>query len=147
VTGRPVPVRTPSDLARPGVGRIALPGPSCPLGACARSWLESLGLGQVLSRALVLDNAGAVAAALRAKQADVGLVYASDVARAEGWRVLFRVRHPSVVIRYEASVLTCGDMPEQAQAVLEFLTSTEAAGRFRGCGLLPARASRARGGA
>jgi molybdate transport system substrate-binding protein len=138
--GRPVAVRKAIDLTHPGVERIALAAPTCPLGSYARAWLEAIGLGRLLPRALLLDNSGAVVAALRAGQADVGLVYASDVLRADGCRVLFRVRHPSVVIRYQAALLAHSPLPVQAQALLEFLTSAPAAARYRRCGLLPASA-------
>jgi molybdate transport system substrate-binding protein len=133
----PVPVRKPADLRRPEVARLALAGPTCPLGAYARAWLEAAGLGGLLPRAVLLDNSVAVVAALRAGRADVGLIYASDAARAEGCRLLFRVRHPSVVIRYEAAALAHGHLPGPAQALLDFLTSPAAATRFRRCGLLP----------
>jgi molybdate transport system substrate-binding protein len=139
-TGRPIPVRKPADLTHPSVNRIALAAPGCPLGAYARAWLEAAGLASVLSRAVLLDNSVAVVVAVRAGQADVGLVYASDVVRTEGCRVLFRVRHPAVVIRYQAAALAHGRQPERAEALLEFLSSAGAAAHFRGCGLLPVRA-------
>ena len=133
---RPVPVRKPSDLCRPEVGCVALAAPGCPLGAYSRAWLEAVGLGRLLSRAVLLDNSAAVVAAVRASRADVGLVYASDAARADGCRLLFRVRHPSAVVRYEAATLAHGHLPGQAQALLDFLTSPAGAARFRRCGLL-----------
>ena len=135
----PVPVRKPADLRRPEVARIALAAPTCPLGAYARAWLEAAGLDDLLPRAVLLDTSGAVAAAVRAGRADVGLIYASDAARAEGCRLLFRVRHPPLAIRYEAAALAHGHLPESAQALLDFLTSPAAASRFRRCGLVPVR--------
>jgi molybdate transport system substrate-binding protein len=135
----PVPVRRPGDLRRTEVRRIALAAPGCPLGAYSRTWLQAAGLSQLVSRAVLLDNASAVVAALRAGAADVGLVYASDAARADGCRLLFRVRHPSVGVRYEAALLAHGRPPGPAQGFLDFLTSTAAAPRFRRCGLLPQR--------
>jgi molybdenum ABC transporter molybdate-binding protein len=137
--GLPRPPRKPADLGGPGVERIALADPTCPLGAYARTWLRVVGLEHLLARAVEVDNSGAVEAALRAGRADVGLVYASDAARADGCRLLFRVRHPSVVVRYEAAVLTHAHLPEPARALLDFLTSAPAAARFRRCGLLPVR--------
>jgi len=101
--------------------------------------MGAAGLGGLLPRAVLLDNSAAVVAALRAGQADVGLIYASDAARAEGCRLLFRVRHPSVAIRYEAAALTRGRLPAPAQALLDFLSSPAAAARFRRCGLVPVR--------
>jgi molybdenum ABC transporter molybdate-binding protein len=137
--GRALPVRKPTDLDRPEVERIALAAPTCPLGAYSRAWLEAVSLGRLLSRAVLLDNSGAVLAALRAGQADVGLVYSSDAARADGCRLLFRVRHPSAAVHYEAAVLAHASLAGPAQALLDFLTSPAAAARLRRCGLLPAR--------
>jgi molybdenum ABC transporter molybdate-binding protein len=139
--GRPLRVRRPNDLAGPDVQRIALAEPACPLGAYARAWLEAVGLGHLLSRAVPLDNSGAVVAALRAGRADVGLVYSSDAARADGCRLLFRVRHPSAAVRYQGAVLAHAPRPAAARALLDFLASPAAAARFRRCGLLPARPS------
>ncbi len=133
------PPRKPAELAGPRVRRLALAAPSCPLGAYARAWLRAAGLEQLLADAVTLDNSGAVVAALRAGRADVGLVYASDATRADGCRLLFRVRHPSVIIRYEAAALAHAHLLGPAQALLDFLASPPAAARFRRCGLLPAR--------
>ena len=136
--GKPIAVRKSADLAGPGVERVALAAPTCPLGAYSRAWLDAVGLGAVLERAVVLDNSNAVVAALRAGQPDVGLVYASDAMRHDGCRLLFRVRHPSAVVRYEAAILTHSRHAEPARALLDFLTSKAAARRFRRCGLLAA---------
>jgi molybdate transport system substrate-binding protein len=84
-----------------------------------------------------VDNSRAVVTAVRAGQADVGLVYASDAARAEGCRVLFRVRRPPEAIRYVAALVGRGQDQEPARALLEFLRSVTARRRFRQCGFLP----------
>jgi len=139
-SGRPSHVRKPTDLVRSGAGRIALAADGCPLGAYTRVWMAAVGLSSVLSHALQLDNSGSVVAALRAGQADVGLVYASDMDHAEGCRVLFRVRHPSVAIRYQAAALAQGHWQEEAESLLAFLGSPSAAAYSRRCGLLPVRA-------
>jgi molybdate transport system substrate-binding protein len=136
---RPMPVRRPADLQRVEVRSLALAAPGCPLGGYTRAWLGAAGLAPLLSRALLLDNAGAVVAAVRAGGADVGIVYLSDAARADGCRLLFRVRRPSVGIRYEAAVLARGRLPGPAQDLLDFLTSAAASPRFRRCGLLRPR--------
>lgn len=138
-TGRPMPVRAPADLVHPALRRIALAAPDCPLGDYARSWLASVGLQDLQSRAIVLDNAVSILGALRAGQADVGLIYASDLARAEDMRILFRIRDRSLVIRYEAALLSCAHSPEQAQSLLAYLHWPQATARFRACGLVPPR--------
>jgi molybdenum ABC transporter molybdate-binding protein len=137
---RGMPVRKPADLIRPEVKRIALAGPTSPLGGYTRRYLEGLGLYEaLLPRALAVDNSRAVLAAVAAGQADVGLIYASDAARAAGCRLLFRVRRRLPAIRYEAAVVARGGQPEQAAQLLTFLTTPAAATRFRRCGFLPVR--------
>jgi molybdenum ABC transporter molybdate-binding protein len=131
---RELPVRRPADLARPEVRRLALAGPSVPLGGYTRRYLEGLGLAEaLLPRALTVDSSRSVVAAVEAGRADVGLVYSSDAARAAGCRTLFRVRPPEA-IRYDAAVLARGEPCPAAGRLIEFLTSPAAAPRFRHCG-------------
>ncbi|HKI32907.1 MAG TPA: molybdate ABC transporter substrate-binding protein [Gemmataceae bacterium] len=138
--GREMRVRKPADLARPEVTRIAFAEPGCPLGQYTRAYLDGLGLYEkLLPRVVRVDNSRAVVAAVRAGRANAGLVYGSDAARAEGCRLLFRVPAGPTAIRYEAAVLGRGKRPEEAQALLSFLTSATAAPRFRRCGFLPIR--------
>jgi molybdate transport system substrate-binding protein len=133
-------VRTAADLAGPGVSRVALAAPHSPLGGYTRTYLEKLGLYEVVAaRAVQLDNSRSVVSAVRAGQADVGLVYASDAAGAPGCRLLFRVRRAAAAVRYLAAVIQRGQQAEQAQRLLDFLTSRPAAARFRRCGLIPVR--------
>jgi molybdate transport system substrate-binding protein len=136
---RTAAVRRPADLAGPAA-RVALAAPTSPLGGYARAWLEARGLyAAVLARALVVDNSRAVAAAVRAGRADVGLVYHSDAVRAAGCRLLFRARRPAVPIAYAAALLRRGRQPDEARALLDFLASPAAAARYRRCGFLPVR--------
>jgi molybdenum ABC transporter molybdate-binding protein len=133
-------VRKPADLAGEAV-RVALAGPECPLGRYTRAYLAGLDLYErVLRRAVRVENARAVLAAVRAGQADLGLTYASDAARAERCRTLFRVRRTPVPIRYSGAVVNHGADPGPARRLLEFLSSAGAARRFRRCGFLPVRA-------
>jgi molybdenum ABC transporter molybdate-binding protein len=131
-------VRRPADLTNPGVNRVALAGPSSPLGGYTRAYLGGLGLYEaLLPRAVQVDNSRAVVAAVRAGQADVGLAYGSDAASAAGCRLLLSVRRRAAAVRYTAAVVSRGRPPEQARALLAFLTSPGAARRFRHCGFLP----------
>jgi molybdenum ABC transporter molybdate-binding protein len=137
---REVPVRKPADLILPEIKRVAIAGPTSPLGGYTRRYLEGLGLYEaLLPRALLVDNSRAVLAAVAAGQADVGLIYASDAARAPGCRLLFRVRRQRPAIRYEAAVVARGGQPAQAAQLLAFLATPAAATRFRRCGFLPVR--------
>jgi molybdenum ABC transporter molybdate-binding protein len=135
---RPLNVRNIRGLAQPEAGRIALAEPGSPLGRYTRAYLESAHLDDVLLvRAVLVDNSRSVVAAVRAGQADVGLVYGSDAAQATGCRILFRVRRLPLAIQYRAVQIRRGQPSEQTQALMDFLTSPAAARRFRRCGFLP----------
>jgi molybdate transport system substrate-binding protein len=128
--------RKPADLARSSA-RIVLAEPQCPLGRYTRAYLEQMGLfEQFAGRAIWVDNSRAVIAALRAGQADAGIVYGSDAVRADGCRLLFRADQLPVPVRYSA-VRFGGANTAAAAALLDFITSPVAAGRFRRCGFLP----------
>jgi molybdate transport system substrate-binding protein len=134
------PVRKPADLAGHDAICVALAGPDCPLGRYTEAYLAGLDLYErVLPRAIRVDNSRAVLAAVRAGQADLGVVYASDAIRAERCRTLFRVRRTPIPIQYSATIVNRGTDPGPARRLLEFLISSRAAARFRRCGFLPTR--------
>lgn len=136
-------LRRAADLARPEVTRLALADPACPLGAYARSYLRSQNLEATFGpRILSVDNSLAVVAALRARAADIGLVYGSDVPAARDCRLLFRLPDRVGAIRYWGAVPSRSRCPQQARQLLDFLTARSAAARFRGCGFLPVRRPR-----
>lgn len=123
----------PADLAE--VKRLALAEPSCPLGGYARTYLEKLGLYEVLlPRAVLVDSSRAVLAVVRAGQVDAGLVYSSDAVQAAGCQVLFKARQGQPAIRYEAARIRRSRQPAAGQAFLDFVTSRRAARLFRRCG-------------
>jgi molybdenum ABC transporter molybdate-binding protein len=135
-----VAARTPADLCRVAIHHIALAAPDCPLGNYTRAYLEGLRLYErLLPRVVWVENSRAAVAAVRAGQADVGVVYSSDAARAAGCRTLFRTRRTPTPIRYSAVILGGGRDPASARALLDFLRSPPAARRFRQCGFLPVR--------
>ena len=133
-----IAVRKPAQLARTGVARVALAAPSCPLGGYTRAFLESRGLVEAVeARAVIVDNARAVIAAIRGDQADIGLVYGSDAACAPGCRQLFQVRRLPVPIRYEGAIICRGQQANRAGDLLSFLESSAAQRRLRRCGFMP----------
>jgi molybdate transport system substrate-binding protein len=132
-------VRKPADLAGETI-RVALAGLDCPLGRYTKAYLTGLGIYErVLRGAVRVDNSRAVLAAVRAGQADLGIVYSSDAAHAQQCRTLFRVRQTPIPIRYSGAILNRGDDPRAAQQLLEFLVSSRAVQRFRRCGFMPLR--------
>jgi molybdate transport system substrate-binding protein len=124
--------RRPAELLNPLVSRIAMATPPCPLGAYTQAYLEGLDLYEAFAaRALVVDHSRAVIAAVHAGQADAGLVYSSAAASATGCRVLFRIGRSGRLIRYAGAVVHAARQPTAAQDFLTFLSSKEAARRFR----------------
>ena len=109
---------------------FAWPWPIPPrrLDVTRRAYLETVGASRNGSRAVLVDNSRSVLAAVRAGRADVGLVYGSDAARAEGCRLLFCVRRLPLPIRYTAAVLRTGHCPDEARGLLDFLLSRTALG-------------------
>jgi molybdenum ABC transporter molybdate-binding protein len=135
---RTLHVRKPSDLLQADVARLVVAEPTSPLGRYTTTYLERLGLYEALrSRLVQVDNARSVVAALHAGQVDVGLVYESDALTASGCQVLFRTSRSQVLVRYTAALVRRAQQAEDARSLLEFLTSREAARRFRRCGFLP----------
>jgi molybdenum ABC transporter molybdate-binding protein len=135
-----IPVTKAADLLGPGLYRVALAVRSSPLGGYTWNYLERRGLYEAIAaKAVVVENAQAVAAAVRGGQADVGIAYASSVRAASDCRVLFRVGRIAVAIRYTGVLLRQARQPEQGRRLLEFLASPMAARRFRRCGFLPVR--------
>jgi molybdate transport system substrate-binding protein len=136
---RDLPVHTSADLVRSGVNRIALAEPTSPLGRYTRDYLASLGLyDRLQSRVVYVDNSRAVGAAVRARSADIGLVYGSDAIHAVGCRLLFKARKGPSPIQLCGAILNQGTQTQHARSLLAFLASREAAGRFRRCGFLSA---------
>jgi molybdate transport system regulatory protein len=137
--GEPITMRQPADLGGRDVGRIAIAAPSSPLGGYTRAFLESRLLYKALeSHFVVVDNARAVPSAVRAGRAELGLIYGSDAAAAEGCRVLFNVRRLPAPILYSAALVGRRRLEKPAKDLLNFLVSSAAAKRFHCCGFLPA---------
>ena len=130
---RALPVRKAADLVKPAVNRLALADPASPLGGYSRQYLDDLGLHRKLQgRVVLVDNSRAVLAAVRAGQADVGLIYGSDAQQAHGCRLLFRAGRGAPAVRYLAIVTS--NAQAGVQTLVAFLRSNAAAERLRRCG-------------
>lgn len=131
--------RNPRALLQSTVRTIALADPSCPLGRYTRSYLEALGLWDaVRSRALFLDNPRVVVAAVESGQAEVGLVYRSDVHNAPACRILFSTPQSRPSIHYTAALMRRAESSSAARHLLAFLTSSSAQSRLAHFGFLKA---------
>lgn len=131
-------LRGPRALLQAEVRRLALADPSCPLGHYTRSYLEPLGLWDILRpRALFLDNPRVVLAAVESGWADVGLVYSSDAQAMRQARILFTTRAAQPSIRYTAVLTRRGQHSSPARDLLAFLTSPPACRWLRRFGFRP----------
>ncbi len=131
-------VRTLEALLRQDNVNIVLADPSSPLGSYTVAYLTECGqLAKVLARATIVDNSRAVVAMVQGGRADAGLAYGSDASRAEGCRVLFRVRRPPGAIRCVGAILRHHSQHEPANSLLDFLASPSGAACFQRCGFLP----------
>jgi molybdenum ABC transporter molybdate-binding protein len=144
--GADLAIRKAADLLGPAVSRIAMAAPSCPLGGYTRTYLQNLGLYEkLLAKAAHVNNSRSVAAAVRAGRAEAGFVYASDAGRTADCRLLFRAGRGAPSVRYAAAVVRRGEHAKEADRLVKFLASRQAARRFRRCGFLAPSASTSKG--
>ena len=108
-------ISRPEELGRPGL-RLVLAGPGVPAGAYARAALRELGVESAALANLVSneENVRGVLGKVSAGEADVGVVYATDVTPAMADKVRALPLTVSVEPRYE--VATLKDSPEASLA-------------------------------
>jgi molybdate transport system substrate-binding protein len=120
----------PATLLRQSRLRIAAAAAGCPLGGYTASYLSHSKIGPLPeSRLIRAENSRGVVTAVRSGQVDIGIVYASDAAQADGCRILCGIDRLPTPIRYEAAALGT-----DAIDLVDFLSSPTAATRFRECG-------------
>lgn len=113
-------------LAGEDVGRVALGDPAyVPAGRYARRALEAAGVWSAVEpRAVLGDNVRVVGQYVRSRQADVGLVYATDAALMDGCRVVLAVdAELTGPIVCPGAVCARAHEAAHASAFLEFLTA------------------------
>jgi molybdenum ABC transporter molybdate-binding protein len=124
----PGAVQKLEDLSQ--VPRLALAGPDSPLGRYTRRLLEQKHLDAGLEGRLVhVDNSRAVASAIRAGLAPVGIIYGSDVLQSAGCRQLFPIRVARAPVQYLACLV--GEAHAGARDFLSFLKSPAGRKRFQ----------------
>ena len=135
---------SPTQLLRRTQHRLALADVGCPLGGYTSRYLTAAKIRLTPGRRVIrAENSRGVVAAIRSAQADLGVVYASDAARADGCRILGRIERLPGPIRYEVAVLATTANYDPAIQLLKFVASESAAKRFHECGF---RAVRSRPG-
>jgi molybdate transport system substrate-binding protein len=126
-------------LERSGVRWIAMGDPdSVPAGVYAREFLVSMGIWDVVrSKVMPTRNVRAVIAAVEAGNADVGFVYRTDVALAEGVGIAFVIPvDQGPQIRYVAAVATEAPHAVAARQFLDFLRTGRARRIFEDAGFI-----------
>ncbi len=129
-------LRSPADLAAPGVRAVALCDTLVPLGAYARAFLRTAGVWEAVSaRAYQVTDARAALVAVETGAANYAIVYASQVRNVKWVRVVWSVApqtHPPV--RYPLALLLRASRRPRARDFHKFLLSDAAARVFAGHG-------------
>ncbi|MBI4334764.1 MAG: molybdate ABC transporter substrate-binding protein [Chloroflexi bacterium] len=115
---------------------IALCDSSVPIGGYARDYLVKAGLYERLRpKAVYLDNARALLAAVDSGAADLAIVFETDAGAARSARILKVVpprEGPRIV--YSVAAMKKNGHPEQSRDFLKYLQSPEASRRFKEAG-------------
>lgn len=119
-TGNPADVTDFASLARPDVVLVTC-APEVPCGAATATLEEALGvdLNPASEEPSVTDVLGKVAAG----EADAGLVYVTDIARAEGVEAIDVDGAERAVTTYPIAALTGGDARAAGEAFVAFILS------------------------
>ncbi|MBM3777774.1 MAG: molybdate ABC transporter substrate-binding protein [Acidimicrobiia bacterium] len=130
---RPFTLGSARDLATAPIRRLALGDPAAvPAGVYARRYLEGLGIWRAIEpRVVPMGSVRLALAAVEQGAVDAGIVYVTDIRRAERVRTVLVVpadRGPRIV--YPAAALRGGPNPDAARRFLTFLQSPEAAAIF-----------------
>lgn len=134
-------VRTPEDLAKPAIERLAIPARAVPVGRYARSWLAGRGiLDAVDTKAVRTENARATLLAVDHGLVDAAIVYATDAPLARKAVMAYEVPHDEQPeIRYVAVQLERARGVAAARALVDFVTGPEAREVLARAGFAPAR--------
>lgn len=110
------------DLAGPGLLHLAMAGENVPAGRYGRAALRSAGVwSSVESRVVSGDNVRTALGWVASREAEVGVVYATDARAEPKVKVAFTfppASHPPIV--YPAAALKASAHPSEAAAFLDF---------------------------
>jgi molybdate transport system substrate-binding protein len=133
-------VKTPEDLARPEVKRIAMADPrAVPAGVYGKQYLVKKRLWERVEKKVVAAvDVRAAFAAVVAGNADAGIVYKTDADTSRQVRIAFAVPEmegPRIV--YPVARVVGGKSPESGARFLNYLAGPEAQAVFRKHGFVP----------
>jgi molybdate transport system substrate-binding protein len=132
-------IRSPADLTREGIKRIALGDPrAVPIGIYAKEYLEKLRIWDaVKGKVVATENVRAALAAVEAGNADASIVYKTDAAISKKVRAAFEVPpEEGPKISYPMAMVKDAKAPEAAQRFLAYLSSDEAGEIFKKYGFI-----------
>jgi molybdate transport system substrate-binding protein len=127
-------VRSPKDLARPEIHRIALGDPrAVPVGVYARQYLEKLGLWEAIAPKVVpMENVRGALSAVESGNAEAGIVYKTDALISKKVVVSYSVPlNEGPAIRYPLARLREAKEPDASTKFLAYLASQSAAEVFK----------------
>jgi molybdate transport system substrate-binding protein len=126
-----------AQMERLARAKLLLPK-AVPNGVYARQYFEKLKLWRVINYKLIpAENVRASLAAVEAGNADVAIVYKSDLSISKKVRLLFEVPlAEGPAIRYPFSVLNVGKNPEGGRRFLDYLNSDASQAVFQRYGFL-----------
>lgn len=131
----------PSDLARPGIKRIALADPrTVPAGVYSKEYLTKLGLWpKIKDKVVPTANVRAALAAVESGNAETGMVYRTDAAISKRVRIICAVpRADGPGIAYPIAMVKGAVNNEAAKKFLLYLESPAAGAVFKKAGFLAA---------
>ena len=139
-------IKTPEDLARPEVKRIAMADPrAVPAGVYGKEYLVKQGLWErVEKKVIAAVDVRAALAVVAAGNADAGIVYKTDADTSRQVRIAFAVPEtegPRIV--YPAAQVEGGKSPKHGARFLQYLAGPEAQAVFRKHGFIPIRKTEA----
>jgi molybdate transport system substrate-binding protein len=134
-------VRSPRDLIRPDIHRLALGDPlSVPIGVYAREYLQKAGLwDRVAPKVVPTENVRGALAAVESGNADASIVYLTDALTSTKVSIAYRLpAEDTPKIRYPAALVRTARQPA-SQEFLEFLAGNAAAKVFEHRGFIVIR--------
>ena len=122
-------ISSATDLAGPGVKRIALADPKAvPAGIYAKEYLSSLKLWPAVEpKVIPCDNVRAALAAVESGNADAGIVYKTDASISKKVKIAYEVPlKEGPRISYPLALMKDPRRPEAARKFLDYLNSDSA---------------------
>jgi molybdenum ABC transporter molybdate-binding protein len=128
-------IKKPADLRKLSDVPVVVADPACPLGACTEEFLTSADLlEELVPRIKYVDNSRAVVHSLRASRPRLGIVFGSDATNANGLATLAQIPDSEASTVYQGGLIATSNVREDAESLLDFLTTDTAKTCFRRCG-------------